>query len=342
MVKRFHLKLLLLAPLLANLSACQISVELLSLSPFPGYLAQAVASVDLSAETEQYLGVGEKSWESDVYVIKNQSDEEYVFLIVRKDAGGQCVYAFDASLNLITKKSIDLRGYLHLFDANTTLPGPYFVAGDVGFSGNPLIPTIDPYPDISYNWDSYAFSHSGSNFILWSNGYQIECIQFDSDWANPATTPSDIGSSTDMRLLGIGYDYDPSAVDPVLGVNAVYLFLHSWDDSNDQGFLQIVRTAASSYPGVAGAPSDLYTDWPVSNRIYDVRGENRIFYTRKGVVAESKARGIYYLLTLDGQIEKRLPVTRDDSVAMDFDIDGNYFYIFDEQNFRLYKAKTGF
>lgn len=341
MVKRFRFVLLLVTPLLASLTACQVFVELFSLSPFPGYLAQAVASVDLSTEIEKYLEDDEKLWESDVYVTKNGSDEEYVFLIVRKDPGGQCVYAFDTSLNLISKKPIDFPSYIHLFDANTTPPGPYFVAGDVGFSGSPLIPTINPYPDIGNNWDNYAFSHSGSNFTLRSNGSQIECDMFDFDWANSARTPSDIGSPTDMQLRGIGYDYDPSAVDPVLGENAVYLFLHSWDDSSDHGFLQIVRTAASSYPNVAST-IDLYTDWPVSKRVYDVRGENRVFYTRKGVVAESKDRGTYYLLTLDGQIEKRFPVTRDHRPAMDFDIDGDYYYVFDEHNYRLYKANTGF
>ena len=341
MVKRLLILVLIILSTLFCLSGCDIFVAILTLSPFPGYLSQAIASVDLSSEIEKYIGEDGKLWESDVYVTKNGSNEEYVFLIVRKDPGGQCVYAFDTSLNLISKKPIGFPSYIHLFDANTTLPGPYFVAGDVGFSDNPLVPTIDPYPNVGNNWDNYAFSHSGSNFTLRSNGFQIECNMFDFDWANSVMTPSDIGSPTDMQLRGIGYDYDPSAVDPVLGENAVYLFLHSWDDSSDHGFLQIVRTAASSYPDVAST-IDLYTDWPVSNRVYDVRGENRVFYTRKGVVAESKDRGTYYLLTLDGQIEKRFPVTRDDRPAMDFDIDGDYYYVFDEHNYRLYKANTGF
>ena len=55
MVKRFRFVLLLVTPLLASLTACQVFVELFSLSPFPGYLAQAVASVDLSTEIEKYL-----------------------------------------------------------------------------------------------------------------------------------------------------------------------------------------------------------------------------------------------------------------------------------------------
>ena len=140
-----------------------------------------------------------------------------------------------------------------------------------------------------------------------------------------------------MWLRGIGYD--PLITDPIVGVDPVYLFFAGHDPDADEEFMQIIRTPALDYPGPSSPLLDYY---PVSSRVYGVRGWTPCYYTRKGVVAETYDRGRFVLVTLDGDVIKRFWVTREDEPALDFDIDGEFYYIFDEADMRLYKAATGF
>ena len=39
---------------------------------------------------------------------------------------------------------------------------------------------------------------------------------------------------------------------------------------------------------------------------------------------------------------KSFYITADERTPIDFDIDGEYYYLFDEQTMRLHKAGTGF
>jgi hypothetical protein len=142
-----------------------------------------------------------------------------------------------------------------------------------------------------------------------------------------------------MQLRGIGYDPQVFDPDPLVPGNPVYLFLYGWESDNDKEFLQIVWTPASHYSTLS---NPVNSNYPVQPRVYDVRGDGEVFYTRKGVVAETHNRGRYYLLTLGGQIKKQIQISSDDEIPLDFDIDGDYYYVFDEHNYRLYKANTGF
>lgn len=340
MVKRLLILLLIILPTLLCLSGCDLVVTILTLSPFPGYLSQAVASVDLSGEIEQFIGAGGELWRSDIHVLKNDSTgKEYVFLIARRDPEGQCVYAFDTSLELITKGEIDFHSNLNLVDANSD-----FVVGHVRFYGDPLT-SQSYYPDpeiIGYNGDQYAFSvASTENYLLRSSGQEIECNQFSNTWSSPTFVTTPLGAPTEMWLKGIGYDpqvFDPDP--PLVPGNPVYLFLHGGQQDKDEGFLQIVWTPASHYSTTLSSP--VYGSYPVQPRVDGVRGDGDVFYTRKGVVAQTRTRGRYYLLTLDGEIKKRFQISSDEEIPLDFDIDGDYYYVFDEGNYRLYKANTGF
>ncbi len=339
MVKRLLILLLIILPTLLCLSGCDLVVTILALSPFPGYLSQAVASVDLSGEIEQFIGTGGELWQNDIHVLKNDSTgREYVFLIIRRDPGGQRVYAFDTSLKLITQGETDFHSNLNLVDANGD-----FVVGHVRFYGDPLT-SQSYYPDpdiIGYNWDHHAFGvAAGSNYLLNSTSFDISYNRFSNTWTSPSYLSTPLGTSTEMRLLGIGYD--PQVFDPHLDVpgNPVYLFLHGGQQDKDEGFLQIVWTPASHYSTSLSSP--VFSYYPVQPRVDGVRGESDVFYTRKGVVAQTRTRGRYYLLTLDGEIKKRFQISSDEEIPLDFDIDGDYYYVFDEGNYRLYKANTGF
>lgn len=334
MVKRLVIRVLIIVLMLLCLFGCDLVLTIFTLSPFPGYLSQAVASVDLRNEIEKYIGSDGKFWQNDIHVLKNLVGSEYVFLIVRRDAGGQRVFAFDTSLELITMGEIDFQSNLNLVDANDD-----FVVGDVRFYGDPLT-SQSRYPDIGYNWD-YAFGvAAGSNYLLNSNSFDISYNRFSNTWSFPptfVTTP--LGAPTEMWLQGIGYDPQVFDPDPLVPGNPVYLFFHGGQSDSDEGFLQIVWTPASHY---ASLYDPVYGNYPVQPKVDGVRGDSHVYYTRKGVVAQTRTRGRYYLLTLDGEIQKQFQISSDEDIPLDFDINGEYYYVFDERNYRLYKANTGF
>ena len=346
MVKRLVFILILLTCLFC-LTTCDLFVAIFSLSPFPGYLSQAVASVDMREDIETFLGDDYFDWESDVYVLRNSSREQ-VFLTVRRNPGPQIIYVFSTSLELQTTHQLNSHRRIGLVEAD---PAENFVVGGGRFDGSDLSVLNpnpdDPYPPISDDtWQKYTFTHAGNNYIAWNEYDQLVCTEYSFLWMSPTTGYTIIEPGQERRLVGLGYEKD--IPDPVLGTPfTVYLFILGWDsfDNNGDDFLYIIRTNADSYPGPIAA-GDLVTSLPpdahASQRIENVRDNHPVFYTRKGVVAEMRTRGTFRLLDLEGEVIKRFYITSDERTSFDFDIDGEYYYIFDRQNFRLYKAATGF
>ncbi len=332
MVKKLKTALLCIFPLILALSGCQFFKELFALSPFPAYLAQAVASVDMKVEIEKYVGEGETDWRSDVHVLKNLAGYEYVFLIIRREFGGQRVFALDTSLNLVSHGTIDDHNDLNLVDANDN-----YIVGNIEFTAPDMTP-ISNFPDIGFEWEAGAFSNQlvMGNFVVRRgfdiHEHEIECTQYSNLWLLPATFYKAIGA-TDMWLRGFGYD--PASQN-------TYLMLVGWEPSQETEFLKIVMIPASEYPSFPLATTSILNDYAVSSPVYDVREHRRFHYTRKGVVAPSHDRGRFYLVTLDGNIKKTFSISAEDEPSLDFDIDGDYYYIFDESGQRLYKASTGF
>jgi hypothetical protein len=332
MVKKALLRPLFIVSFLISLIGCDLFTALLSLSPFPGYLAQAVASKDMTDAIEAYVGSGDAEWRSNVHVLKNVAKDEYVFLIIRRDFGGQRVYALDTDLNLITYASITDHNDINLVDANDD-----FIVGDVLFDRTDMSTTPN-FPDVPVGWDDQAFSFASRNYILRSNGVNIDYDKYLNSWGFVSSSSTPLGSPDDMWLRGIGFD--PEVSDPFVGSNPVYLILASGGSGQGDGFLRIVRTPALGYD--AGLSSPIFINYTVSSRVYDVRGHRPSYYTRKGVVAETRNRGRYVLVDLAGAEIKKFSITNQDEPTLDFDIDGEYYYIFDEQDMRLYKAATGF
>jgi len=346
MVKRLVFILIIL-PCLFCLTTCDLIVAVFSMSPFPGYLAQAVDSIDMRGEIENFLGNEYYYWETDVYVLRN-SIREQVFLVVRRNPGPQIIYVFNNSLELQTSHQLNSHRRMALVEAD---PAENFVVGGGRFDGSTLS-VMNPDPDNSYppisddTWQKYTFAHNFSNYIAWNEYDQLGCMEYSSTWMSPNGNTTIIEPGEERRLVGLGYEKD--IPDPVLGSTfTVYLFILGWDssDNDSDDFLYIIRTNADSYPGPI-APGDLVTSLPpdahASKRIDNVRDNHPVFYTRKGVVAETRTRGTFRLLDLEGEVIKRFYITSDERTPFDFDIDGEYYYIFDRKNFRLYKAATGF
>lgn len=335
MVKRLLIITLLILSCVFCLTTCDLIVTVLSMSPFPAYLAQAVASVDMRGDIETFLGDDYSDWESDVYVLRN-STREQVFLVVRKHAGPQMVYVFDTSLNLEVSHRVDTHRQIGLVEAlneNFVVGGGQFDFNDL----TPLNPPENTYPDsIDDTWHKYTFAHLGSNYIVWNEGNQLACAQYDTGWGNLSTGYTPIKMDDEVRLAGLGYE-------PDLGEVYLFVFYREWE-SND-GYLYIIRTAAGDYPSPPFT-YDLVTDGlssgRTSSRVGNVEDRRPALYTRKGVVVEARNRGTFRLVSLEGDVIKNFYITSDERTPFDFDIDGEYYYVFNQATLRLYKAETGF
>jgi hypothetical protein len=335
MVKRLLILTLLILTCVFCLTTCDLFVAIFSMSPFPGYLAQAVASVDMRDDIEKFLGDDYSDWESDVYVLRN-STREQVFLVVRRNPGPQMIFVFDTSLNLEVAQRMDTHGRIGLVEA---LNGN-FVVGGVQFNYadlTPMNPPEDPYPPISEDtWQKYTFAHGTSNYIVWNEGNQLVCAKYDSGWGPPSSGYTPIKMDGDVRLAGLGYEPD---------LGEVYLLVYYRDWDRDEGYLYIIRTAAGDYPSPPFT-YDLVTDGlssgRTSSRVRDVEDRRPALYTRKGVVVEARNRGTFRLVSLEGDVIKRFYITSDERTPFDFDIDGKYYYVFNPTTLRLYKAETGF
>jgi hypothetical protein len=348
MVKRLVVILLILSAIL-SLTTCDLLVAIFSMSPFPGYLAQAVASIDMRDDIEKFLGDDYVDWDSDVYTLRN-SFREQVFLVVRRNPGPQKIYVFNTSLDLETEHAWNTYRRIALVEAD---PAENFVVGGGQFDGSTLS-ILNPDPENSYppitddTWNKYTFAHNFSNYIAWNEFDQLGCTEYSTTWMSPNSNSTTIEMGEERRLVGLGYEKD--IPDPVLGTAfTVYVFVYGWDPSDNNGddFLYIIRTNADTYPGpIVTDPDSLIPGLlpyaHASQRVDNVRDNHPIFYTRKGVVAETRTRGTFRLLDLEGEVIKRFYITSDERTPFDFDINGEYYYIFDRQNFRLYKAATGF
>jgi hypothetical protein len=340
MVKRLLVFILLILTCFFCLTTCDLFVAIFSMSPFPSYLAQAVASVDMRGDIETFLGNDYSDWESDVYVLRN-SVRERVFLVVRRNPGPQMVYVFDTKLNLEVSHRVDNHRRIGLVEAENLPDRDNFVVGGGRFNYSdlsPMNPPEDPYPPISEDtWQKYTFAHGGSNYIAWNEGNQLTCAEYDSGWTllNSAYyTP--IKMDDDVRLAGLGYEPD---------LGEVYLFIFGRDWDRDEGYLYIIRTAAGDYPSplfTYDLVTDGLSDGRTSSRVRDVEDRRPALYTRKGVVVEARNRGTFRLVSVEGDVIKSFYITSDERTPFDFDIDGKYYYVFNRTTLRLYKAETGF
>jgi hypothetical protein len=322
MVKRLVFILFIL-PCLFCLTTCDLLVTVLSMSPFPGYLSQAVASVDMRDEVEPFIGDDGRYWWADIFVIEKSPDIEGVFLVVHKDFGGQWVYAFDTSLDLKDKYYMDDHSELHLVDNNGN-----FVVGNIAF--DPV--TLTSLGPIDTNAGGrFTFSDGTDNMELDSYYSDVDAksvltVRY-GNWPLPwpPNAEATIRSYEKLWLRGLGYDSERGLV---------YLFLFS----EDGRYLKVVETSIGDYPTLTSDILDYYTSSPP---IDDVE-EYYFDYTRKGFIGATRQRGYYKLFNLQGDVLKQFNLGIDDDRGFDFDISGEYYYVFDKDTYRLYKAKTGF
>lgn len=327
MVKRLLVILLILTCVL-GLTTCDLVVALASLSPFPGYLAQAVASVDMQKEVEEFLGEDPENWGSEVYALRDAGGAEGIFLILHKYSGGQWVYAFDTSLALISKAYLDYNNNVHLVG-----PGPLssesFVVGNIAFDPATLL--VDG--QVETGAGEYALYNGSQAMDMWSyfDGGTGECfldVRYNTGWPlysgmNASTL---ITTGEDFELRGLTHDTES---------NLVFLFFYN----RERNYVQVSEILSSSdFPSLTSPILSSYSNSRPIDRV-----EDRFFcYTRKGLIASARQRGFFVRFNLAGDELQRLYIGIEGDREMDFDVLGEYYYVFNRSNYRLYKAATGF
>jgi hypothetical protein len=331
MVKRVPIVILIVLTCLVCLTTCDLLVTVLSLSPFPGYLAQAVASVDMWEEVEKFLGEDPENWGSEVYVLRDTSGAEGVFLIVHKYPGGQWVYAFNTSLELISKAYLDYNTNVHLV---AVVPAPIsFVVGNISF--DPASLAVNGPIDTGAG--EYTFSYGSNNMDLWSHyddgtGESFLEIRYYDGWplSSPSATtaPSVLIGGNDVELWGLTHDIE---------AGLVFLFFYNHEGE----YVQVSEVPSPEFPNFPSLTSQILSDYPTSPPVDRVK--DRFFCsTRKGFVASARTRGFFLRFNLAGDELQRFYIGVEDDRGIDFDIEGEYYYVFNRSNYRLYKANTGF
>ena len=327
MVKRLLITLLILTCVLC-LTTCDLFVALASLSPFPGYLAQAVASVDMRDEIDAFLGEDPENWGSEVYVLRNGSGAEGVFLILHKYPGGQWVYAFDTSLELVSKAYLDYDNNVHLVG-----PGPInpesFIVGNIAF--DPATLAVDGQVETGAN--EYTLYNGSQVMDMWSYyddayGESTLDVRYDNNWPlySGMNASMSITTGDNVELRGLTHDIE---------ADLVYLFFYN----RDSEYVQVSQVlSASDFPSLTSPILSSYTTSPPIDSV-----EDRFFcYTRKGFVGSARQRGFFMRFNLAGDELQRFYIGVEGDRELDFDIQGEYYYVFNRSNYRLYKAATGF
>jgi hypothetical protein len=329
MVKRVPVVILVVLTCLVCLTTCDLLVTVLSLSPFPGYLAQAVASVDMWEEVEKFLGEDPENWGSEVYVLRDSSGAEGVFLIVHRYSGGQWVYAFNTSLELVSKAYLDYNTNVHLVGPGPPPSGPIsFVVGNISFDPATLLVA----GQVETGAGEYALYNGSQAMDLWSYYddayYQSTLdVRYYSDWPlySGTTTSTPITTGDNVELRGLTHDIEK---------DLVFLFFYN----RDSEYVQVSEIQSSDFPSLTPPILSYYPATPPIDRV-----EDRYFCsTRKGFVASARTRGFFLRFNLAGDELQRFYIGLEDDRGIDFDIEGEYYYVFNRSNYRLYKARTGF
>jgi hypothetical protein len=298
-------KLLLVVLSCLMLSGCAYFFS----SPFPAFLPLVVEVADLSGK------VGSQDWCEDCYRVFYLNG--YVFVLNSWDD----VHILDGDLNYIKKGQ---PGFPHerLGVYSPALPG--YVFGDHYYMDDP---------------PSFTHQAAGLPYMAHTPGY------FD-----PA-----VG---DVVTMDVNYDdlSGQNRLEIVVGGPAFYAYIPfemwladvAFDDSKQETYVFLRGDAdrgevlvASSPDIAAGGPLGTLGEYPFGYPLIRLPRSDygRYHYTRDGFVSISG--GNYKLCSLDnGEVLKSIVGSDTRRSAAAFDIDGDYFYVYDGEARKIYKCKT--
>lgn len=316
MVRKLPLPVLLL---IAVLTATVVGCSFFAASTFPAYLTQVSAFVDLSKEMDGFIGSAGEDFECRLYVLKNSSGREYIFV-------GIHVFSIDKRKAIILDNSLKVRkeqehpdlGDLHMVDANGDGD---FLIGNVLFDKDDLTliasPGVDPY--------RRGFSAGGQNFIIWIDSgipHQLAYQQYGAGWIPGGMQTPLIEAAGVFYLENTGYSADR---------NEVALFLQRQGDD----FCQVVLIPDTHFgPGLNEPIIGSYPVFPV-----DSANHGNYHYTNDGIVVNTD-HGVAKLYGFDGQVKAEFPIGDDPDAVESYDTEGSYYYHLDVRGRRLYKCET--
>jgi hypothetical protein len=291
-------------------------------SLFPGYLAQAEKSADLGAEVDAFLSGKDYRWHSQAFALRPASGSDYgaVFIQIDNIPNALLLLLVDPSGG-VHPISDGALGSLHLTDIDGN-----FVVGSLSF------PPAGPYTTTNLSLDSFhlGFCDGSRNYLLWTDGSNLlHWASYNSGWASTGSSgsPALHNSQTGYELRNVYFDRDRTGQEVTLvisnyQINKVYVLFTPLDGYTVPN---LVTPLLSNYPFL----------------VFDNLDANRVIYTRKGIVVDGHD-GRMMLLSFAGvDTGKGLDVGQSGEACLAFDLEGDNFWVFNNEDRMLYWGKTG-
>ena len=294
-------------------------------SLFPGYLAQAEKSADLGEEVDAFLSGKDYRWHSQAFALRPASGGDYgaVFIQIDNLPAGRLLLLVDPSGG-VHPISDGALGSLHLTDLNGN-----FVVGSLSF------PPAGPYTTTNLGIGSYrqGFCDAAStypHYLLWTDGTNLlQWEAYNSGWSasGVAGSPAIHDAQTGYELRNVYYDAARIGQEVTL-VIFNYMLNKTY----------VLFTPLAEYTG-ASIGTALLSSYPYLE--FDNVDSNRVIYTRKGIVADEHD-GRMMLLNFAGvDTGKGLYLGRSGDACLAFDLEGEKFWVFNNEDRMLYWGKTG-
>jgi hypothetical protein len=296
----------LILVLIVSLMLCGCS--LLFYSPFPAYLPLVTEVADLSGK------VGGHDWCEECYRVFYLNG--YVFVLNNSDD----VHILDEDLNYIKKGEIFFNDPQRL---GVYGPGTGYIFGNDYYNDD--APAFTPNAGLPYMFDTHGYYDP----VVSGNGIVTLRVNFDGI-NNLLDFGGDVGFSVIIppeiwEMANTSFDPDNQKA---------YIFLRYEDD---RGEVLVADSADIAVGGPLGTLGEYPFGYPLVRLPRSDFG--RYYYTRDGFVAVS--RGDYKLCSLKtGETIKSISGINNRRSACDFDIDGEFFYVYDGESKKVYKCKT--
>ena len=313
MVRRAALLLLVL-----SLAGCGFFTA----SLFPGYLAQAEKSYELGSGIDGFLaGLGGSGyrWYPQVFVLTSNAGVDYGGVLIEIDSLPYKLLLLADPAGKVQQLPDPGFGRLQLRAAdNRFVVGKYQFLPDALATDAPTGVTGD-YP---------GFANSSNNFLLWTGGtYSLNYTRYSPSWTTPTTKTISIDTFGSFDLRGVYFD--PGAA---LDREVILALLDFSSNRVLVIFTPIARFVDDAFP-------IQLTTYPYLQ--FDNVDVNNVIYTRKGIVLVDND-GNAALMDLSGRdTGKNLDLGQGGEVRVAFDLEGDTFYVFNPEDQRLYRGRTG-
>jgi hypothetical protein len=288
------------------LVSCDFFRTFFSASSFPAHLGLVEKMVDLS---EYMKDDPDDCW--DCYELHFMNG--FVFLVVQNSR----LFIFDENLKELRDPYRDRPyGSLGFFD------GARYIFGEFEYDDDP--------PDFTENWmgnfpnHGYGFSDgAGSYSLATENDDRLKTYV-------PGMTIIDDADAGSRRLTGLAYDDKILLPDP-----NVWLFFERDHDDEKMEAINVESNVING--GLFNTTGINYSfGYPIIELPPSDRG--RYYYTTEGFVGFW--RGTLRFVGFDGKIKSSLPGIDLQHIAMAFDMNGEFFFLYDGEEKALYRCRT--